>query len=380
MNIFNRIYITSSARYNVLKSIDAIEADALYFVEDLTTKCQLIYMGQNKIGGSFIVENNGYPTEPKCGVIYYISGISGEESDFVGFYDGTKWVSFFDGSNFVTKDKLIEVEEVVANTISKIIESTGIVNSDGVIDYNHHSTANYISSATSIDEATVLLDSAIKGVDSGLSTRLAVNLNNIDADGEAKIKEIAGSQSNLKHYKEDDNSAYIGTYNLEDFNVKGFSYTVDEFVVMSAVENGTGSMITANEDGLSLGYAKEADFQSIMSFDSNKIVSTQRGVFNGQDRVSKIQLSGEEAEAFPIQLEVKGQYEGKDVESAIGMNHVGVLIAGQDIVLNDVRINNEGFKYKNNDVLTTANEWYGTQSEFDALTEYQEGVNYYIYD
>lgn len=76
---------------------------------------------------------------------------------------------------------------------------------------------------------------------------------------------------------------------------------------------------------------------------------------------------------------------------SINLNYCSLSIMGQQVwqgmddvgiatrLATDLSNIDEAGVNKIKDIVSTR-EWYGTQAEFEAITEYQEGINYYIYD
>ena len=70
----------------------------------------------------------------------------------------------------VLATEVISNEKVTTAAVNKLAESAGVLGADSVIGYQKKTDANYISAATSVHDATVKLDTAIKTVDTKITT------------------------------------------------------------------------------------------------------------------------------------------------------------------------------------------------------------------
>lgn len=68
--------------------------------------------------------------------------------------------------------EVIDNETVVATVVNQLAQAAGTIGSDNTIGYQTEADASYISDATSVHDATVLLDKALKSVDTSVEGAL----------------------------------------------------------------------------------------------------------------------------------------------------------------------------------------------------------------
>lgn len=84
-------------------------------------------------------------------------------------------------------DEVLANEEVISKAINDMATAAGVIDEEGVVKYTPKSDANYISGATSVNDATVILDGALKELeDNALKVSDAAD-NAIEVKNETEI-------------------------------------------------------------------------------------------------------------------------------------------------------------------------------------------------